>query len=126
MEASGVTLSEQDVRALKGEALDDALDQRQLPKVGTADEKRDRLLESLSAAGALAPPPAEQSGTASPAEGRGSGTVTLRTRYPVDRFEHGIAGAPSITSAGTEVPASKVDALNEAAKSADTHLEEVS
>lgn len=52
-----------------------------------------------------------------------SGQVTLRTAYPVDRFDHGLEGVPPITSAGTIVPADRVDELRALAKTADTKLE---
>lgn len=55
----------------------------------------------------------------------GSGKVTVRTRYPVDRFEHGVDGAPTITAQGVEVDRSKAAALLEAAATAGTELEEV-
>lgn len=71
-------------------------------------------------------PTSAEAQSAKPAEPGGSkGTVTLRTRYPVDRFEHSVKGVDPITAQGTDVPAGKVKALIEAAESADTTLEEI-
>jgi hypothetical protein len=69
-------------------------------------------------------PPASQP-EAKPAEAGGSGNKTIRTAYPIDRFEHNVKGVDPITRAGTEVPAGKVKQLLDAAKTADTRLEEV-
>lgn len=60
-----------------------------------------------------------------PLETGGSGKATVRTRYPVDRFEHNVKGVDPITSAGTEVDRSKVKDLLSAAEETGTELEEV-
>jgi hypothetical protein len=60
-----------------------------------------------------------------PLQAGGSGAKRVRTRFPVDRFEHGIDGLPAITAAGVEVPAGKVEQLLELALEHQTPLEEV-
>lgn len=60
-----------------------------------------------------------------PLEAGGTGTKLVRTRFPVDRFEHGIDGVEPITARGVEVAANKVEELLEVARAHDTRLEEV-
>lgn len=60
-----------------------------------------------------------------PLQAGGSGNRRIRARHPVSAFEHGIEGVPTITATGVDVPASKVRALLDAARSAQTELEEV-
>lgn len=73
----------------------------------------------------LGSPPGPEAKPGKPLEQGGSGKAVVRTRYPVDLFQHGVAGVPPITSAGVEVERSKVGDLIEAAQSAATYLEEV-
>lgn len=72
----------------------------------------------------LAASPGPEAKPGSPLEEGGSGKAIVRTRYPVDRFEHSVAGVPTITSKGVEVDRGKVADLLEAARSAGTELEE--
>lgn len=60
-----------------------------------------------------------------PLEAGGTGKKLVRTRYPLDRFEHGIDGVPVITAQGVEVDASKADELLELAAAHGARLEEV-
>ena len=70
-----------------------------------------------------APHPA--SAPAKPLEKGGQGKAIVRTRYPVDRFDHSVKGVDPITGTGTEVDRSKVGALLEAAAESGLELEEV-
>lgn len=67
----------------------------------------------------------ERAKPGTPLESGGSGTKRVRTRYPSDRFEHGLAGIPVITAHGVDVAADKVEQLLEVASQHDTQLEEV-
>jgi hypothetical protein len=79
--------------------------------------------DSQSAATPQTPPQADP---AKPAEAKsGSGTVTLRTAYPVDRFEHGVKGVEHITAEGVEVAKGKVKQLIDAAERVGVRLEEI-
>lgn len=69
--------------------------------------------------------PAPGSTPGKPLEKSGTGKVVVRTRYPVDRFEHNVKGVEPITSAGVEVDRSKAKALLDAAAETGTELEEV-
>lgn len=60
-----------------------------------------------------------------PLEAGGQGKATVRTRYPVDRFEHGIDGVPVITAYGVEVERGHVKKLLEAAAQNSIGLDEV-
>lgn len=53
------------------------------------------------------------------------GKVTVRTRYPIDVFEHGLKDIPVVTKYGVEVNRSDVKKLLEVAAANDTQLEEV-
>ena len=57
--------------------------------------------------------------------GTRSGKVTVRTRYPIDAFEHGVEGVETLTAQGVEVSGSNVPALIKAAEASGVVLEEV-
>lgn len=90
--------------------------------------------ETVESAPSTAPPeatrlglpdgPAAQPGK--PLTNGGQGEVTIRTRWPVDSFEHGIKGVPAITAHGVKVDRSKAKTLNEKATASGIELEEVS
>lgn len=105
MEAA-TTLTAEDIEALKGEALDEALAERELAKTGTADEKRDRLREFHDL------PTVE------------SGDVAVSVAYPGDEFHTGVDDIV-LTREPQTVPAGKLEAIRAAAESADTRLVEV-
>lgn len=68
-------------------------------------------------------PPGPEAQPAQPLESGHKGKATVRTRHPVDVFEHGVDGVEPITAQGVEVGPSKVDDLLKAAQSAGTELE---
>lgn len=70
-------------------------------------------------------PAGPESKPGKPLQEGGQGKALVRTRYPVDRFDHGVDGVPAITSAGVEVDRAKAGDLLSAATSAGTQLEEV-
>lgn len=55
----------------------------------------------------------------------GQGKVLVRTRYPVDRFEHNVKGVDPITAHGIEVDRAKAKDLLKAAEAVGLELEEV-
>lgn len=55
----------------------------------------------------------------------GKGKKLVRTRWPVDSFEHGLKDVPVITAAGVEIDGSKAKALNDLAAQSGIELEEV-
>lgn len=95
--------SETNIEELKGEALDAALEARGLPKTGTADEKRQALKDRL-------------------AQDAKQGTTRVGVRWPVDSLDTGLEGVPVIGQEPTEVPKDKLDAIREAARTADVAL----
>lgn len=60
-----------------------------------------------------------------PLEEGGKGKKLVRTRWPVDSFEHGLKDVPVITAGGVEVDGSKAKALNDLAVQSGIELEEV-
>lgn len=70
-------------------------------------------------------PDGSQSKPGKPFEKGGKGKAIVRVAWPHDSFEHGIKGVPAITAAGVEVDRSLADALNEAAATSGTYLEEI-
>ena len=55
---------------------------------------------------------------------KGQGTVTVRTRWPVDSFDHGVKGVPVITAQGVEVDRKHAAKLNVLAAESGIELEE--
>ena len=56
---------------------------------------------------------------------REGGDKLVRTRFPVDSFEHGITGLGPITAHGVKVPSAKLAELLEKAAASRVELEEV-
>lgn len=72
----------------------------------------------------LGTPPGPEAQPGKPLETGGQGKVTVRTRWPVDRFEHGLKGVPPITAQGVEVERSSAEQLVELAAANGIELEE--
>lgn len=73
----------------------------------------------------VATEPSRRTLTGEPLQSGHKGKSIVRTRHPVDLFEHGVEGVEPITAEGVEVGPSKVDALLEAARTAAVELEVV-
>ena len=98
----------------------------------TAEPAQDQP-ETTPVAQATHPPEALRLGLPDPVSARpgkplsdsGQGKVTVRTAWPVDRFEHGLKGVPAVTAEGVEVDRSDAKKLLEKAAAHGLNLEEV-